>query len=98
VDAEMKSHLEVIQPYLDFVATIFGALSEEANRHKVAPDTMARDYLSDERRRQRFSGQMQGICRQIKQFWQSNDRWLRDRHRKLPGFKAGLAKTNQKFT
>ncbi len=87
----MKSHLEVIQPYLDFVTTIFGGLSEDANRHKVAPDTMARDYLSDEHRRQRFSGQMQDICRQIKQFWQSNDRSLRDCLRKLPGLKAGFA-------
>lgn len=87
----MRSHLQTIRPYLDFVKTLFGHLADESNRHGVPPDVLAKDYLSDRGRQQEFSKHIGQITGQINKFWQVNGPWLRGHLRQMPGLKAGLA-------
>jgi hypothetical protein len=43
----MRSHLEIIRPYMEFVTGIFGKLADEAARYNMAPDDYASEYLSE---------------------------------------------------
>ncbi len=40
----MRSHLEIIRPYMEFITGIFGNLADEAARHNVR---MAPEELSE---------------------------------------------------
>lgn len=91
MDTAMMSHVKIITPYFNTIESIFGPLADEARRHAVPADVVAKDFLSDIGRRQRFAGQVQVICDYIVKFWQNHDPLLRDYLWKIPGLKAGFA-------
>src|SRR4051812_21220738 len=59
-----------LSPYLAWIDSVFGDLAREAERNSVTAADVARDYLSDDRRRSRFQTVLQGVQHEVQRFWQ----------------------------
>ena len=55
----MKNNfITLLKPYFDWLTDNFGNLANQVKKNNIDSGTIARDYLSDDSRRQRFRDQL----------------------------------------
>lgn len=79
----------IFSPYFDWLTEFFGHLAHEASKHNVSAGDIARDFLNNTSRRQRFHDHsMPTICATIDKFWSENSKIVNSELNKLTGFRA----------
>jgi hypothetical protein len=80
---------KTIKPYLDWLDGMFGPLANEATRNNVSAGAVARDFLSDPGRQERFRSQwMPEVCERVINFWKENHKAVASELNASPGLKA----------
>lgn len=86
---KLNPFCELLRPYFDWLAKEFGHLANEAVKNNVEPGLIARDFLSNEKRRHSFNQYMMPeIDIRVRDFWVENNSAVLEETRRLPGLKA----------
>ena len=86
----MKQNIfaETHKSYFDWLSDHFGNLAKEAKRHNVSAGDIAKDYLSNPKRRENLRSSLHLYFKRVEDHWKSVYEIVEDELYKLPGMKA----------
>jgi len=82
---------KIYQPYFDYLEKMFGDLAHEAITNNVAPDVIAKDYLSNGERRKKVNEYLlPEVFKSVILFWDNNKETVQKYIDNLPSLKANF--------
>jgi len=80
--------IQYIKPYFDWLEFHFNNLAKQVIDNNISSGTIAKDFLSESSRRDKFKELLPEMFKKVNNFWKSEYKYIKNEINSLPGIKA----------